>query len=219
MDFWPPYMQMISLHIAAILTFCIFSFLYRDNPFYKFAEYLVVGVSAGYYTVIFYNNYIRPNLIDHFVDPTYPSKWILVIPTVLGFMLLTRFSSKYGWLSRYSFAIYLGSGAGLAIPRYMETVILKHVTSTMAVPLTGGTWIEFISNLVIIVGVFCTLIYFFFSKPHKGVLGGAARVGIIFIMVSFGATFGYTVMGRVSLLIGRVYFLTKEWLPALKSIF
>ena len=42
-----------------------------------------------------------------------------------------------------------------------------------------------------------------------------ARVGIVFIMVSFGATFGYTVMARVSLLIGRVTFLIKDWLPAL----
>jgi hypothetical protein len=30
-----------------------------------------------------------------------------------------------------------------------------------------------------------------------------ARVGIYFLMVSFGAAFGYTVMARMSLLIGR----------------
>jgi hypothetical protein len=57
-----------------------------------------------------------------------------------------------------------------------------------------------------------TLIYFYFSKPHKGVLGGIATLGIWFIMVSFGAHFGYTVMARVSLLIGRVQFLVITWL-------
>jgi len=31
-------------------------------------------------------------------------------------------------------------------------------------------------------------------------------------MVSFGASFGYTVMGRMSLLIGRVMFLMRDWL-------
>ena len=30
-------------------------------------------------------------------------------------------------------------------------------------------------------------------------------------MISFGAAFGYTIMGRVSILIGRVIFLLSEW--------
>ncbi len=31
-----------------------------------------------------------------------------------------------------------------------------------------------------------------------------ARTGIVFLMISFGAAFGYTVMARMSLLIGRL---------------
>ena len=31
-----------------------------------------------------------------------------------------------------------------------------------------------------------------------------ARAGIVFLMISFGAAFGYTVMARMSLLIGRL---------------
>jgi hypothetical protein len=30
-------------------------------------------------------------------------------------------------------------------------------------------------------------------------------------MISFGASFGYTIMGRVSLLIGRLDFLYNDW--------
>jgi len=36
----------IGTWVAAFLTLSIFSFLYKDNPFYKFAEHLMVGVSA-----------------------------------------------------------------------------------------------------------------------------------------------------------------------------
>jgi len=42
----------IGVWIAAGLTLCVFSFLYKDNPFYKFAEHLFVGVSAGYYIAL-----------------------------------------------------------------------------------------------------------------------------------------------------------------------
>ena len=37
------------LTMAAFLTLAIFSFLYKDNPFYKFAEHLFVGVSAAFW--------------------------------------------------------------------------------------------------------------------------------------------------------------------------
>src|SRR5439155_2415151 len=33
--------------VAAFFTLCIFSFLYRDDPFYKFAESVFIGVSAA----------------------------------------------------------------------------------------------------------------------------------------------------------------------------
>jgi hypothetical protein len=51
------------------------------------------------------------------------------------------------------------------------------------------------------------LSYFFFSMEHKGLLGRSSRVGIYYLMLGFGASFGYTVMARVSILLGRVQFM------------
>jgi len=73
-----------------------------------------------------------------------------------------------------------------------------------------------ISNWLLVGGLLTTLMFFFFSKEHKGALGGSARVGIYFLMISFGASYGYTVMARVSLLIGRVMFLLDDWLGLLR---
>jgi hypothetical protein len=69
-----------------------------------------------------------------------------------------------------------------------------------------------VGNIVLVVGVLSALVYFFFSKPHKGPLGKVARVGVYVLMIAFGASFGYTVMARISLLFGRMYFLLSEWL-------
>ncbi|MEE9558849.1 MAG: hypothetical protein V3V94_05115, partial [Candidatus Brocadiales bacterium] len=63
--------------------------------------------------------------------------------------------------------------------------------------------------------VVTVLLYFLFSVEHKGPVGVASKIGIYFLMVSFGASFGYTVMGRMSLLIGRMIFLLKDWLGVL----
>jgi hypothetical protein len=73
-----------------------------------------------------------------------------------------------------------------------------------------------LTGLIIFMGVFCGLIYFFFSKEHTGIFGAAATVGTWFLMVTFGASFGYTVMSRMSLLIGRIDFLLVDWLKVVK---
>jgi hypothetical protein len=97
---------------------------------------------------------------------------------------------------------------------------LQQAKGTM-LPLTMQDGIgQLIGNVVIIVGVLTVLIYFFFSSPHKGPLKVTARIGIYFLMLSFGASFGYTVMGRISLLIGRTTFLVDEWArPIVAAVF
>ena len=72
--------------------------------------------------------------------------------------------------------------------------------------------------MIILIGVISGLIYFFFSKEHKGVIGKISRIGIYFLMIKFGASFGFAVMGRISLLIGRfeelILFSSSEFLFA-----
>ena len=76
----------------------------------------------------------------------------------------------------------------------------------------AGVGLDGLWNLVIILGVFSVLIYFYFSVEHKGVIGKVSRVGIWFLMISFGASFGYTIMARISLLMGRFSFLVNTWI-------
>ena len=188
--------------IAMFLTFCIFSFLYKDNPFYKIAEHIVVGVSAGYFAVILYWNGLVPKLWDPIIKQ---GKLYYLIPGILGVMMWTRFSKKYSWISRLSIAFYMGIATGVAVPLYVQNYVIRQLSSTMLPVHFQNT--TGIFNLLIILGVLCVLIYFFFSKEHKGAMGSAAKVGIWTLMVGFGAGFGVTVMGRVSLLIDRVIFL------------
>ena len=53
------------------------------------------------------------------------------------------------------------------------------------------------------IGTITGLMYFYFSREHTGNFGRLTKVGIYFLMISFGASFGFAVMGRISLLIGR----------------
>jgi hypothetical protein len=68
----------------------------------------------------------------------------------------------------------------------------------------------------VMIGVLSGLTYFFFSKPHRGAVGAVAKVGIWTLMIGFGATFGFTAMARISLLIGRADFLLRDWLGIIR---
>jgi hypothetical protein len=73
-------------------------------------------------------------------------------------------------------------------------------------------WGVNINLLLIVIGVLATLLFFFFSLDHKGGVGAVSKIGLFFIMVSFGTSFGNTVMARISLLIGRFQFLIYDWI-------
>ena len=97
--------------VAALLTLCVFSFLYKDNPLYKFAEHLFVGVSAAYYMVLNYWTVIHTNLVLPLAaafgghaegGPLRVEQGdyraLLVLPGLLGVLLFTRLFGNIGWL-------------------------------------------------------------------------------------------------------------------------
>ena len=55
--------DVVGAWLGIFLTFAILSFLYKDNPFYKLAEHLFVGVSLGYVVTQQYYNTLRPKLV------------------------------------------------------------------------------------------------------------------------------------------------------------
>ncbi len=233
-------MEAVGIWLAAFLTLCIFSFLYKDNPFYKFAEHCFVGVSAGFWMATYYHNTIDPKLLQPIgrffwelshrdaevlamvnnqeikiqgITPTYYSI-LLIIPLVFSIMLLMRVIPRFSWMSRMGIALMVGTGSGLYIINYLKSNVVSQIYSAI-VPIfnnAGVGWWVILGNFILLFGTLFGLLYFFFSKAHTGAFGLGAKIGIYFIMISFGVSFGYTVMARVSLLIGRLDFLINTWI-------
>ncbi len=193
--------------VAAILTISIYSFLYKDNPLYKFAEALFVGIGAAYWMCLLYHEtldaeappaaLLRDRGAALHVDPHIPGD-----PGHLHAAQVLSRSCR--GCRRWALGFIVGMYSAVNITGFGQGDFVAQIYATMSTPLRGTPPSEIVLNLIAIIGVFAVLIYFFFSKEHKGALGGVAKLGIWFLMVAFGASFGYTVMGRVSLLIGRM---------------
>ena len=241
--------EIISAWIYVFLTLCIFSFLYKDNPFYKAAEHLFVGVSAGYVAVLSFWQQVQPNLfgrlwpsrvdvddgsiltsiwyaiyeifnvittgfgvLDRSIFPEGGIKGfeeiriIYMIPFILGIFMLLRLVPKLGWLARWAIAYIVGMAAGLRFYGFLNSNVLNQIKAS-AIDFTSD-WGTIINGLIVFIGTLTGLIYFFYSTEHKGVVGRLSRIGIYFLMIKFGAAFGFAVMGRISLLIGQFNYLT-----------
>ena len=226
---FPSPSRTVGVWVAALFTLFIFSFLYRDNIFYKFAESVVVGVSAAYWMVVAFWTTIIPNLLGK-LSPTWVRSWAMpglsperedtwylyVIPLVLSVLLLWRLAPKGAWIARWPLAFIIGTTAGLKLVGFIHADFLGQIRASI-IPVVAMSADSFdfwqtVKNLVLIVGILACLVYFFFSIEHRGVVGKVARSGIWILMITFGAAFGYTVMGRIALLAIRIEFLLDDWL-------
>ncbi len=213
---------------AAILTIAIFSFLWRDNPLYRIAEHLYIGVANGYSITLTYFNVVVPMMIDPLVNagkmvkqdgfstavlnPFNDANFFIILPMMVGALYITRFIPKISWMVRIPIGLTMGYYTAISIPASFEAGILRQleasiVTRAQLAEFWPGFW-----TIVILLSTLATLIYFFFSTEQKGVLRPISNFGILMVMIGFGASFGLTVMARISLAIGRFIFIFKDWL-------
>ena len=240
-------MEVFGIWVAAFLTLCIYSFLYRDNPFYRFAEHLFVGISVGYLIVIGIHQGVIPlaweplseaisalwtEIARETTPETRNALWGLfkIIPIVIGLLFFARLFPRHTWLIRYPIAILIGFGAGVAIPNVLQANIFAQTRGTIEpfAAINAGTLstldifgavLMVVGAVLMVVGVICTLTYFFFSVEHRGPINWLSKVGIAFLMIGFGAAFGNTVMGRLALMIHRVGFLINDWIGSIIALF
>lgn len=228
-------MQIIGIWVAAFLTLSIYSFLYKDNPLYRFAEHLFIGISVGYGIVLAIHQGFIPLAWKPFWQAitlqNITGIWV-IIPIAFGLLFFARLSPRHTWLIRYPIAILIGYGSGIAITNVLRANIFEQTRGTL-VPfgkmtetiapngeiIPALTTFEIFSAILMVIGVVCTLTYFFFSVEHRGSIKGMSKIGIAFLMIGFGSAFGNTVMGRVALLIQRVDFLMFEWIASIGTIF
>ena len=199
--------------IASILSLAILSFLYKENPFFRAAEHIFLGVANGYLVTFYWHRILMPILFRPLFQQ---GELLLVIPFIVGMLYLTRFIPRISWLVRIPIAIYMGYWTGVLIPATIQAQIIKQVQGTILTAPNFQAWnagtMGIVWSVIVFIGVLCTLSYFYFSREHKGVIGVTSRVGIVFVMIGFGAAFGYTVMARISLLIGKLQYLLGDWL-------
>ena len=203
----------IIVWLGALSTFAVYSILFNENRFYRFFEHLFLGAASGLGVYIVWSQVLKPMWWDQM---TLEGLWYWAFALILGSMFYFTYSKKYVWISRLIFGLFMGMAAGGLFREFSEIYMPQIYKSMRPIAGSGMSVWDTINVLVFYLLLFTSMSYFFFSFEHKNsIIKKSVAMGRWFLMIGFGAIFGATVMGRMTLFIGRFDFLVNDWLPVL----
>jgi len=127
--------DLLGYWLGIFLTFCILSFLYKDNPFYKFAEHLFIGISIGYLVIQQYYDVLRPKVVEEIAGA---DRWywnLALIPLVLVTLMFVKLiSRKLSWTGRYPIAFVVALFAGIQINGAAQADLGEQIVRSMDDP-------------------------------------------------------------------------------------
>ena len=192
--------DILMVWISVFLVFCVFSYCYRENPLFRLAEHLFVGLSVGYgisYDLWFFKNY-------GYLPVVYQGRYDYLIWMLIGLGYYFFFSRRYFWLYRLPISIGIGYGTGMALRSVIRSDLIGQINTTIKLSLIGVDPLTTLNRFIIVFGTMLAVVFFIFTLELKGALSYIPKTGRYVILAALGASFGNTIMGRESLLIQRI---------------
>jgi hypothetical protein len=206
--------------ISCLLTLMVFSYLLGDNPLFRMAVYIFIGVSAGFVSAVIARQVIYPQLIRPLL--LQQNLVALVIPLILSLLLLTKIFPRAGGAGSPVMAFLVGIGAAVAIAGAVSGTLIPQfiaVLDPFHLP-KGISFQDFLEQIgegsVMFIGTVTSLAYFHFGVKavSQGVAGKRnkaisifALVGQVFIAITLGVLFAGAYAASVTALIERMYFI------------
>ncbi len=215
--------DVIGLWVGAILTLFVFSYLLRDSPLFRIAQAVFVGVAVGYAATAAVYLVLLPRLVFPLAGD-FGTRWYLLVPLGLGLLLLLKARTAWAPFGNLPVAFLFGVGSAIAIGGALTGTLIPQLAATVVSLSPYQDLNTLVSNLLLVVGTLGAFLSFRFmtnpQRPAARIVDGIGwtwgRLGSWFILVAFGAIFASTAVSRVSILIGRVYYLLHDWLQIVR---
>lgn len=196
--------------IAIVLTIMVLSRIVGDNPLFRAAQYIFVGVSLGIAFVVAYHEVLSP-AVEDLVAGDASASLLYAPPLVLGLLLLPRITRRQGWswLANIPLALVFGVGSALAVGGAVAGTLIPQIADSARI--RGGGIDQLIGTIVLALGTVVTLSAFYYTVPREGRSGGlvrgAAAIGHWLLMIAFGFFFASAVQTYISALTERLSFM------------
>ena len=213
----PP--DFLAAIFGLLFTLMVFSYLLRDNPLFRIAVYIFVGVSSGYAATVIWHHVLVPKLFEPLLDPN--QLVLLIVPLILSFSLLAKLSPRISWMGSFAMALLVGVGAASALGGAVLGTLIPQARAAMdafdfrSAANASDAFFGLLNGVIMLVGTVFTLGYFHFTgerapdgTPRRNrVFEWIAWIGRIFIAITFGVLFAGVYMAALTAMIERLGFL------------
>lgn len=216
-------LDLIAGIVSFLFTLVIFSYLIGDNPLFRVAIYIFIGVSSGYIAAVAFWQVIWTRLGYPllFGSISMIEKGLLLVPFIGSLLIFMNGSPRLaGGLGRMVIAFLAGAGAAVTLAGALRGTLLPQIFGTInafdmasARAQGAGFFMEAISNAAIILaGAVFTLIYFHFGARPKAdgsmhrlrIIEMMAWAGRVFIAITLGSIFAGVYAAALTALIERI---------------
>jgi hypothetical protein len=199
---------LVGTWLAVFFTLALYSILYKETPWYRIAESSYLGVAVGY-GVAQDMKYVRDQW-----GGQWSSNTIMMVAyfaaLLIGVMWYFRFTKQYFYIYRWPLAIIVGTGIGTALRTviFVQFVEMIKAQARLNLWISTDLWKTF-NNWLLFIMTPSVLLYFWFTsgESRPGPLKIVDYIARYTMMAGFGAAFGYTILTRFSMFIGRAQFL------------
>ena len=205
--------------VGFLLTVMIFSYIFGDNPFFRLAAYLFVGVTAGFVTITVITQVLVPQLWLPLVSGSLTVRLVALVPLLLSLILLLKMFPPFARYGNIPMAYLVGAGAAILIggavlgtlfPQIIGTINLFDLGTATANQISPV--VQLVNAVLILVGTLTALFYFYFGAktnlnqpPRRSqLIEVMAHVGQVFIGITLGALFAGVYSSALTALIERV---------------
>ncbi|MDX9992999.1 MAG: hypothetical protein RBS68_13245 [Anaerolineales bacterium] len=203
--------------LSFLFTLMILSYLVGDNPLFRVAIHIFVGVTAGYVTLIVFQQVILNKLILPMAGGDWVRTIVLIFPAIMGLFLLTKIHPKYQWLGRWVVAFLVGVGAAATVAGALTGTLLPQTWASINLfdvqglePKAAAERLT--EGFFILLGTLTTLAYFQFSVRQSAAKSGrrglfmriVSAVGEIFLAITFGALFAGVLASALAAMVNRI---------------
>ena len=208
--------------IAFLFTLMIFSYLIGDNPVFRIAVYIFVGVSSGYVGAVACRQVLWPDLLQPLLNALLHGitvqRAILAVPLLLSGLLLMKAWPSISRLGMPSMGLLVGVSAAVAIGGAVTGTLLPQVGATINafdLKASSSPTEAFLDGGLVLAGVVTTLVYFHFGA--RTTADGAVRrfalieivafIGSIFLAITLGVLFAGVYSAALTAFIERLHFI------------
>jgi hypothetical protein len=202
-----------------VLTLLVFSYLLGDNPFFRLAVHIFIGVSAGYVALVTINNVLIPRLFVPLVDGPQGERLLSILLIFTSGFLFLKVTPlrRYG---NWTVALLVGIGAAAAVGGAITGTLFPQILGTInsvdpsTFAIYGNTWIQIINGIIVVLGTITTLIHFHFTTqdiPGRDdkrlkIIETISQVGMVFLSITFGALYAGVLLTALAALVERLSF-------------